>query len=480
MKHEPIASIDLMERAARTVAKWIMEHCSVEQSIAILCGTGNNGGDGLAVCRQLAKAGYSAKCFIMMDPEKGSTDFKKNLERLSKEHYVLYENNTEIEDYPIIVDAILGTGLDRPVEGKLGAILEHINALDKMRIAIDIPTGLFCDLYNNEGVKFMAHFTLTFQAPKRAFFYRESSPYIGELNVLDIGLSPSYYTHTPTDYFLIDPKLIRSFWKQRTAFEHKGDFGKALLSTGSKGKMGAAILAARSALRSGAGTLTVNIPQCGYEIMQESVPEAMCIPDSNEDVLSVCPDMHDYTAFGIGPGIGTSETTTNYLKGWIKQIEGPCVIDADALNIVSANHNLLLHLPKQSVLTPHWKEFERITGTPTDEHRIDMQLSFSNKHNCIIVLKGKYSSITTPNGQVYINPTGNPGMATGGSGDVLTGIILGLLAQGYTPEQAAVIGVYAHGLAGDIAMKNKGVTAVIPSDITVHLPHVYKQFETAH
>lgn len=479
MEHEPIASIDLMERAAGTVTKWIMEHCSVEQSIAILCGTGNNGGDGLAVCRQLTKAGYTAKCFIMMDTEKGSPDFKKNLERLDKEQYVLYESNTEIENYPIIVDAILGTGLDRPVEGKLGAILEHINALDKLRIAIDIPTGLFCDHYNNEGVKFMAHFTLTFQVPKRAFFYKESSPFIGELNLMDIGLSHAYCTNTPTDYYLVDPTLIRSFWKQRTPFEHKGNFGKALLSAGSKGKMGAAILAARSALRSGAGTLTLNIPQCGYDIMQESVPEAMCIADPNEDMLSVCPDLHNFSAFGIGPGIGTSDATLNYMETWIKEAKGPCVIDADALNIISANHHLLLHLPKHSVLTPHWKEFDRLTGTPTNEHRIDKQLSFSNKHNCVIVLKGKYSSITTPNGKVYINPTGNPGMATGGSGDVLTGIVLGLLAQGYTSEQAAVIGVYAHGLAGDIAMKKKGVTGLIPSDITENLPHVFKQFEAA-
>lgn len=481
IEHEPIESIDLMERAATQCVNWLIKKYTKEIFFSLFCGIGNNGGDGLVIARLLKKAGYNVTVFIVEFSKKYSPEFKINLDRLKEENIDFTCLTKEEQDFiitekSIIIDSIFGSGLSKPITGFVGKVIDRINGFDNQVVAIDIPSGLFADSNkgNEKGQTVRANFTLTFQQPKLAMLLPENYPYVGSFEVLDIGLHTQFLSDLKSNKIYLTKKIIQSIIHIREKFSHKGSYGHALLIAGSKGKMGAAILAAKACLRSGVGLLTLQVPKTGVDILQTSVPEAMCVENAADDYISDSIAIESYSTVGIGPGLGKEKETQNVFKLLIQNSAKALVIDADALNILSENKTWLAFLPKGSILTPHPKEFQRLVGKwNNDEERLELQQEFSCKNNIFVVLKGANTSVTAPDGFVYFNSTGNAGMATGGSGDVLTGIITSFLAQGYTSKEAALLGVYLHGIAGDIAKENLGENAMIASDILNYLPMAF-------
>ena len=483
--HEPIASIDLMERAATKCFKWLEENSWFVHSFSIFCGKGNNGGDGLAIARILAIQGCTVSVNILEFGHRGTDDFQANLAKLHQYPSVVIQfiqDETNFHSLPkdtVIIDALFGSGLTRPLEGITAKLVEHINNSGCPIIAIDIPSGMSTDLSSKGNTIVKADYTLSFQCYKPAFLVAENAEYIGEAVILDIGLLPEFLSTIETNFELIDHSTIRSIYKPRNRFAHKGNFGHAMIIAGSYGKIGAAVLSARACLRTGTGLLTCFIPKCGYEILQTTVSEAMIITDENSFMITkVDDDISKYDSIGIGPGLGTASETRAALRELLSVCEKPIVIDADALNGLS-KEKTLPSLPPGSILTPHPKEFERLFGEcKNDFERIEKAVAKAKLLNSVIVLKGHHSLIATPSGKGYFNNTGNAGMATAGSGDVLTGMITSLLAQGYSSEHAGMLGVYLHGLAGDIAAKEFSQEAMIAGDIIETIGDAFKQLET--
>jgi ADP-dependent NAD(P)H-hydrate dehydratase / NAD(P)H-hydrate epimerase len=481
--HEPIASIDLMERAAIKCADWLLVNNSGCNAYCVLCGNGNNGGDGLAIGRLLAKAGMSIRVFICHPTAKNSNDFDTNLARLVQETSLKIHLVKEQKDLPVwdknetIIEAVFGIGLSRPPLGIAEMIISHINQSGCPVIAIDIPGGMCADVSSKGNAIVRAAHTLSFQCFKPAFLMPGNAAFTGQQHILDIGLHQAYYHSMEVKYLLVTPVMIHSIYKKREPFAHKGNFGHALLVAGSDGKMGATVLSAKACLRSGVGLLTCHVPQCGFDIVQVSVPEAMVNTDENSSTpAKINLDFSVFSSLGAGPGIGTGNKTIQLLKDIFGRYKKPMVLDADALNCMAADASLLHALPAGSILTPHLKEFERLFGkSANDFDRTEKALQYAKHYNVVIVLKGHRSFIATPGGYGYFNSTGNAGMATAGSGDVLTGIITGLLAQGYSQEQAAVLGVYLHGLAGDIAAELFSQEAMIAGDIVASLGEAFKR-----
>lgn len=487
IQHEPIASIDLMERAAGKCVDWLEENGYVEDHFSIFCGKGNNGGDGLAIARLLSAKKYPVTVNIMESGHKGTEDFQTNLASLHQYPDVdirfiqTEENFHELRKDEIIIDALYGSGLNRGLEGVTAKLIEHINDSGCEIIAIDIPSGLFTEHSSTGNSIIKAGHTLSFQCFKPAFLVAENAEYMGEVHILDIGLHKNYYNSIDSPYELVDDMIIHTIYKPRKRFTHKGNFGHALLVAGSYGKIGAAVLSAKACLRSGVGLLTCHIPGCGYEILQTSVPEAMLMTDFNAEFITKIvqgtpsgeDDLTNYETIGIGPGIGTASETKLMLRKIFDTYRDPVVLDADALNIIASQKDLFKLIPPGSILTPHPKEFERLFGESlpagqagaNDFDRIQLALQKAKELNCVIVLKGHYTLITSTDGKCFFNSTGNAGMATAGSGDVLTGILTGLLAQGYNSIETAILGVYLHGLAGDFAAKEFSPEAMIASDI---------------
>lgn len=481
IEHEPIFSIDLMERAAGKCVEWLERNNYTDKTFQIFCGKGNNGGDGLAIASMLAERKFPVAVHILEFGHKGTDDFQINLARLHQHpetdiRFVQTEDNFhEFNKSDIIIDALFGSGLNRGLEGVTASLVNHINRSGCEIISIDIPSGLFTDRSSLEETVVKASHTLSFQCFKQAFLVAENSEFIGEVHILDIGLHADFLQTAISQSELIDDSLIRSVYKPRNRFAHKGNFGHALLIAGSYGKMGAAVLSAKACLRSGVGLLTCHIPKCGYDILQASIPEAMVMTDFNSS-FNTKPDddLSKYKSIGIGPGIGTAIETKNMLREILESYNAPVVLDADALNSIASQKDLLKIIPALSILTPHPKEFERLFGATANEFdRIELALQKSKELNIIIVLKGHHTLIATPGGKRFFNSTGNAGMATGGSGDVLTGILTGLLAQGYSSTDAAILGVYIHGLAGDMAAEEKSMEAMIAGDIIGHLPDAF-------
>lgn len=480
--HEPIASIDLMERAAKTVFRWFIDKYTTKQPITIFCGNGNNGGDGLALARLLILADYHVDVYILQSPEHFSPDAQINYERLkwlNKNKIEFLSNNLpNIPSNTLIIDALFGTGLNRSLEGYNAALVQHINQSNCTIISIDIPSGLFGEnnANNNRDAIIQATYTLTFEIPKLAFFFPENEKQTGEWHILPIGLHANALKDFNTDFYFTTTPDIAKYILPRNKFAHKGTFGKALLIAGSYGMMGAAVLAAKACYRAGAGRLTTHVPRCGVAIMQTSVAESLLSIDEDENHFSSLPvNLDSYNTVGIGCGIGQLVSTQNILDTLLEQTEKPMVLDADALNILAKQNSLLQLIPKNSIITPHPAEFERFVGKwQNDYERLMLQIDFAAKYNLIVVLKGAHTSIALPNGKVYFNSTGNAGMATAGSGDVLTGIIIGLLAQHYTPEIAARLGVFIHGLAGDMAKDDWGEEGLIASDIIQYIGKAIK------
>jgi NAD(P)H-hydrate epimerase len=480
--HEPITSIDLMERAAIKCTDWILKHYVSAPSFKVFCGLGNNGGDGLAIARLLIHKGFTVDIYIVNYSKQSSPDFLNNKNQLEVlQHKCIHEINSH-ENIPnlhsrdVIIDAIFGIGLTKPLVDLSAAVVNTINLSRAKVISIDVPSGLFIDKHSNTSQSIInANDTLTFQFPKLSFLFSENEKYIGNGHVLDIDLIiPNEQLNTCNKFYLTT-NTVKKLLKPRKKFSHKGTFGHSLLIAGSYGKIGAAILASKSLLRSGAGLLTVCLPKCGYEIIQTAVPEAM-ITINGMDVLQLNElDLQPYSAIGIGPGLGIEIDTQNAVRFIIENSTRPLVIDADALNAISLNKDWIPLIPENSILTPHPKEFERLTKpVSNDFERHQLQLEFSKKNKHIVILKGAHTCITTPDGKSYFNSSGNSGLAKGGSGDVLTGIITGLLGQGYTPIESSILGVFIHGLAGDITKKEKGEIAMIPSDVVLNLSSAFK------
>lgn len=527
IENEPIADIDLMDRAALQITNWLVQRFSTERKMMFFAGPGNNGGDALAIARQLADLDFICEVFLIDFGKELKGSPAINRQRLKEQGKVKLSKIETITDFPdiaetdIIIDGLFGSGLTRPLEGLAAEIVQKINALGHLPISrrvmtnekdssishhpnfsremtadrghpnrsrettkiisIDIPSGLMGEdnsngrlpagaratTYNNI---IRADYTLTFQFPKISFLFAENEKYVGEWEVLPIRLHPDGIAQTQTNYFFTEEEDIQQIIKKRSRFGHKGTYGHALLIAGSFGKMGAAVLASKACLRSGAGLLTVQIPHLGYPIIQTAVPEAMASVDQHDYTFTEFPDLSPFSAIGVGPGIGIKSNTKKAMYELLEKAKVPLVIDADALNILSENKSWLDKIPENSILTPHPGEFKRLVGESENSYEnIQKQLEFSKKYKVIVVLKGAFTSISTPAGKLYFNSTGNPGMATAGSGDALTGILLGLLAQGISPENAAIAGVFIHGLAGDLAAKEKSEFSLIAGDIIEYL-----------
>jgi ADP-dependent NAD(P)H-hydrate dehydratase / NAD(P)H-hydrate epimerase len=484
IENEPIQSINLMERASDQIAQWIINEFDTNQHVIVFVGPGNNGGDGLAIARMLYNYGYIVKVYILKITDKLSRDAEINLNRLLEETNLEVFNITEENDIPIIpedslvLDAIFGSGLARPVDGLPAKIVQHINSSLSFVLAVDIPSGLFGE-DNSDNVFeniIKADYTLSFEFPKLSFFIADYEEYVGEFEILPIGLHPQIIEEKESDLFFLEKEYVLSKLRNRLKFAHKGSYGHALLVSGSYGKMGAAILASKACLRTGVGLLTIHIPQSGYEILQTAVPEAMVCIDESESCFCGKQELEKYSAIGIGPGIGIKKSIQDAFKEMISNTNRPLVIDADGINILAENKELLNELPNDTILTPHPKEFERIAGISKNAfNRLQLQIEMAKKYEIYIILKGAHTSIASPNGECYFNSTGNPGMASGGSGDVLTGIILSFLAQGYSAKEACLLGVYLHGLAGDIASDTMSEEAMIATDIIENLGLAFKE-----
>jgi NAD(P)H-hydrate epimerase len=487
IKHEPIASIDLMERAAGKCVEWLLQKYPDAASFSIFCGKGNNGGDGLAIARMLMEQNFSVTVHILEFGHKGTDDFQTNLARLHKFprvdiHFIQSTQNFHpFSKGQIIIDALLGSGLNRKLEGVTETLVEHINSSGCEIVAIDIPSGLFVDHSSKGAITILANHTLSFQCYKPAFLFAENEEAVGEIQILDIGLHNDFYQSVVSRFELVDDAIIHSIYKPRKRFAHKGNFGHALLVAGSYGKIGAAVLSAKACIRSGIGLLTCHIPKCAYDILQSTVPEAMVVTDFNSSFNTKADeDLIKYNTIGIGPGIGTASETKMMLQEVFDLYRGPVTLDADALNIIASQKDLPKLVPAGSILTPHPKEFKRLFGeTFNDFGRVQLALQKAKELNCVIVLKGHHTFIATTEGKGFFNSTGNPGMATAGSGDVLTGILTGLLAQGYSSDEAAILGVYLHGLAGDFAAKEFSIEAMVAGDIIENIGQAFLKITSA-
>jgi NAD(P)H-hydrate epimerase len=475
IEHEPISSVSLMERAAAACFSWITDRFPDAKELAIFCGSGNNGGDGLALARMLLAAGWPVNVFIL-PAEKRSADFETNFDRYPNKQQAQQLFSTQ--DFPslrpgtIIVDALFGTGLSRPLEGLAAALVESINHSRCTVISIDLPSGLFADQSSAGNPVVTATDTLSFQLYKLAFLLPENEAYVGNIHLLNIGLHPGYYNQTPADYFSLDAGEIAQLYKPRSKFSHKYNFGHALLYAGSRAMMGAAILCAKACLRSGAGLVTIHTGEQTAGVIQSSLPEAISSFENDWKILAI-----KKAAIGIGPGLENSPANSALLGDLVEQYPGQLVIDATALQLVQPHFSKLTARTVSSpILTPHTGEFEKLFGQATNDFdRIDLALQQSTKLNCYIILKGHHSFIACPGGTGYFNTTGNAGMATAGSGDVLTGILTALLAQGYSTQNAALLSVYLHGLAGDLALETQSQESIIASDIIGCLGPAFQQ-----
>lgn len=484
IKNEPISAIDLVERAATVFVQEFTRRFSKQYRIVVFAGFGNNGADALAIARLLKDESYKVTTYLFNTKQHLSPECLENKYRLADADSTGFSEITtnftlpELTGHDIVVDGLFGSGLNKPIEGGFARLINHINESDASVVSVDIPSGLFGEdnRTNNTEAIIQADLTLTFGFPKLAFMLPENEEFVGKWKVLDIGIHPDIINKIKTPYNLISEDDINKTILPRGKFDHKGLYGHALLIAGSRGKMGASLLASKACLRSGTGLLTVHIPQCGEQIIQTASPEAMLSFDPHQEYYTTLPDISAYSAIGVGPGIGQYPQTAEGLKDLFRKAHTHLVIDADAINIIASDKSLLELIPKRSILTPHPKEFDRLIGESDSAYeRLTKALNFALEQKLTLILKGAHTAICTPGGNIYFNNTGNPGMATAGSGDVLTGVILGLLAQGYEPETASVIAVFLHGAAGDHAAAFHSEESMIAGDIIDSLGIAFKQ-----
>ncbi|MBN1988557.1 MAG: NAD(P)H-hydrate dehydratase [Bacteroidales bacterium] len=484
IKHEPISSVNLMERAAEELFLRCAKIICPTLPVVVYCGAGNNGGDGLAVARMLLESGFNVTVFYL-ESQTYTADFSVNLNRLRRLGVcspVAIRSECQLLTLPDgtwIIDALFGSGLNRPLNGLAKHVVNHINSQKKRVVAIDIPSGLFGDEnpYPNTNCVVNAAITLTLQFPKRAFFFAENHQYTGSVEVVPIGLHPNALAKCESSFFLVEQPDVASLLVPRQKFSHKGTFGHCLVLAGKRGMMGAASFAVRGCLNAGAGLVTAHIPRVGEAIIQTTIPEAIVSVSNRELEIGSLPDLSRYSAICVGPGIGTSEHAMQMLHSLLESIGStPLLIDADALNILASHKSLFLYLAGNVVLTPHPGEFDRLFGSSTcGEERLKKGMCWAKELGVVIVIKGANTQVVTPNGEVYFIPVGNAGMATGGSGDVLSGIITAFMGQGLSPANAAIAGAYIHGVAGDIAAMQQGMRSLSASHIVEFISGAFKQ-----
>ena len=467
---QKIRSIDLMEKAASAFVQYLMTLQIANHKFRVFCGSGNNGGDGLAICRMLTENGFDAHAYFIDTNKTPTADCNTNLNRLPEVKIINNESQLpQFNPSDIIIDALFGIGMRGKVEGLFSDVIRAINSSVNTVYSVDMPSGLPSETIAKSDDVVKADLVITFQRPKASFFFPEHKTFVKDWIAIDIGLDEDYIQQLDSKTFYINHE-VQQYVKRREKFSHKGHYGHALLMAGSFGKMGAAVLSAHACLKSGVGLLTSYVPKCGVNIMQSSLPEAMCFSDDSEQCLTQFPDISVFNVLSIGPGIGTVLQTEKMLFQLLKSVKVSMVIDADAINILSKNPGWMPHIPQGSILTPHIKEFDRLVGTSAQTtERLVKAAEFAEKLQCVIVLKDACTWVIDNKGHKYVHDGGNPGMATAGSGDVLTGIITGLLAQGYSSAEAACIAVYHHGLAGDKAVKTTGQLGLMATDIVKHL-----------
>ncbi len=486
IEHEPISSIDLMERAAKALTEAITEEWTVGKNIVVFAGPGNNGGDALAVARMLLDRGYDVDVYLFNISGHLSEDCATNRERLTGHKRASKFTEVKINFDPprldentLVIDGLFGSGLNKPLTKGFASLVKYINQSAAKVISIDLPSGLMTEdnTYNVRANIIKADITLTLQQQKLSMMFADTQPFLGQVKVLDIKLSDEYIRKTSSQYCTTEAADIKRNFRKRDAFAHKGSMGNALLIAGSYGMAGAAVLAAKACMRSGTGKTTIITPETNRCIIQTSVPEAVLRIDPDERIFSEAIDTDAFDSVGIGPGLGTDEETAVALMSQLRRTKCPVVLDADALNIISNHRTWMQHLPANLILTPHPKELDRLYGSTasSDYDRLNNARNLAEHLEAYVILKGHYSALCTPDGSVTFNTTGNAGMATAGSGDVLTGIITGLLARGYARNQACLTGMYIHGLAGDIAARETGEESLVASDIIKCIPKAFKQ-----
>lgn len=485
-----ISPVELVERAAGALAAKIRTLCNRDVPLIFLAGWGGNGADALEVARLMSLEGYRPVVYLFNIGGNKLNDVCREMRnRLSTAPNATLVEVTgsqtfrwpEISVDSVIVDGLFGAGLNRELPRTFQLLAQNINQSGAMVISIDIPSGLMSEWNGSASRAHMIHadVTLTIEFPRLAFMLGDNAEVVGDWSVVKIGYDPTAVKKAPFTYFLVDRQLVKSHLKERKKFSSKFDYGHAIIFAGCRGMFGAAVLTARGALRAGAGKVTVHsASDCG-NILQSSTPSAMFEADSRSQVISAMPLSSKYNAIGVGPGIGKAEETIVAFEKLAKAASAASirmVVDADALNIIAKRPNILNYLPALSVLTPHAGEFDRLFGkSESDEERLKKAIRCAEDYNLIIVLKGHNTAIIRPDGKIMFNSTGTPAMATAGSGDVLTGVITGLMASGLRSELAAFVGVYAHGLAGEIAAATNGQYGVTAEDIAANIGVAIKQ-----
>lgn len=494
IEHEPIDSIDLMERASVAVANEVMKRWNNQRTVFVFAGSGNNGGDGLAVARLMVEQGYRVAVYLFNVKGRLSEDCEENRNRLQEmledeetSRRLVLKEITQGFDFPkvrtkdIVIDALFGTGLQGPLNGGFAVVVHKINATHAHVVSIDVPSGLMCEnnYLTQRNSVVHAELTLTIGLPKLAFLFPENEIAVGEWKVLDIGLSAEGIEKANSPYSILEISDLQEILHERSRFAHKGTMGHALLVAGSYGMAGASILACKACLRSGIGKLTLHTCAANNTILQISVPEAVLMPDKNGRCISEPVDMHSFHAVGIGPGLGREEKAVRAMQQYLNLATDPLIVDADALGILGEHREWLNNLPTGSILTPHVKELEGIVGSCANSYeRLQAAIDLATRGHIYVILKGHYTAICTPQGRVLFCPRGNAGMATAGSGDVLTGILTGLFAQGYTPGETATLGVWLHAAAGDHAAAEMGEECMLAGDIVTHLKDAFKELRT--
>lgn len=482
IEKEEITMLDLIERAASAVSYELISRWRTSKRFVIFAGPGDNGADALAVARMMYEQGYRPEVYLFnIKSAQLSPCCLANRDRLLEtigdddvDFIEVIQNFTPpaLDENDVVVDGLFGNGLRTPLKGGYTALVQYINSSGAYVVSIDIPSGMFGEwnMGNDRRNIIRANLTLTYNSKRLAFYFSENAEFVGECKVLDIELDPESIAITPTDYYLIERDDVHELMHPRNPFSNKYDNGTVLLIAGSYGMMGAAVLAAKGALRTGAGLVTVHAPRCGYQVLQTAVPEALFEPDRNELMTSAIDLRHTYSVVALGPGIGYNDETLEAVHQFIMSFKRPCLLDADALNCISRRTMLLRSIPPRSIITPHAIEFDRLFGEHnTDEERLKKAIDVSKLYNITIVLKGHYTMTVRPDSKIYVNSSGNAGMATPGSGDVLTGVISALIAQNYPADWSVVLGVYLHGLAGDLAAQVHGTYGMVASDIVDHL-----------
>jgi NAD(P)H-hydrate epimerase len=485
----------LMESAGRAVVRTMMERIEdlESQSVVVVCGKGGNGGDGLVVLRTLACLGYDARAVVLAPFENLSAEALDNLQAALKLGLPV-ESAPTVEAWgdvlsqaasaDVVVDALFGTGLTDPPRGIYQRVIEDLNALDTLRVALDVPSGLSSDSGTVPGVAFDAHLTIALAAPKVCHFIPPASELCGEVEVVEIGIPPQFLGSSEPRLETIEPAAFAEAIPRRRRLSHKGSYGHLLILAGSVGKTGAAVMAAEAALRSGVGLVTVASAKSAIPMMAPRVPEAMWepLPETDSGAVSTRAQsrllelLREREALALGPGLGTEDETVALVREIVGASEIPTVVDADGLNAL-ARKPQAIPAGRALVLTPHPGEAGRLLGSSAKEvesDRLQAVRRLAQETKTHVLLKGYRTLISDPRGNVHVNLTGNAGMATGGTGDVLTGILGALLAQGVDIEEALPLGAHLHGLAGDMAAAAIGQTSLVATDLIEKLPEALR------